>query len=360
MTVFEKLAHKLDQLPEGFPATDSGVELRILREIFEPAEAEMALQMSPRPETAEAIAERLGRPLPEMRATLDHMAGKGQIASFKMAGQQMYRLAPFVVGIYEFQRRERLTRELVDLFEQYLPALAKKVGGYGPHLTRVIPVNAPLKADLNILPHDDIRQIIARAKSFRVQDCVCRREQGLLGNRCQHTLKSCLQYSMEEEAYAYFNLDGDVINKEEALRIVEAAEQEGLVHCTYNVEEAPGGFLCNCCPCCCGLLRSLKAFESPYILAKSNFLAYIEPESCQACGLCKDERCPMEAIIEENDEYRVVAQRCIGCGVCVVTCPTESIRLVSRPDADRDPMAKDMLDWGQKRRGERENTEERN
>ncbi|RJX28382.1 MAG: 4Fe-4S dicluster domain-containing protein [Desulfarculus sp.] len=354
MDVYQRLAQKLDQLPEGFPATGSGVELRILRQIFEPAEAEMALQMSPLPETAEAIAERLGRPVPEMRATLEDMARKGQIASFKMGGQQMYRMAPFVVGIYEFQRRERLTKELAELVEEYMPSLSQKVGGFGPHLTRVIPVNAPLKADLNILPRDDIRQIIAKAKSFRVQDCVCRREQGLLDNRCQHTLHCCLQYSMEEDAYAYFNLDGEVVSREEALRIVEAAEQEGLVHSTYNVEEAPGGFLCNCCPCCCGLLRSLKEFDSPYVLARSSYLASIDQDTCQACGLCKDERCPMDAISEEDGVYRVLAERCLGCGVCAVTCPSDSITLLARPQADRVDIAKNMIDWAQRRLAQRE------
>lgn len=353
MDVYQRLAQKLDQLPEGFPATESGVELKILRAIFEPAEAEMALYMSPQPETAAAMAQRLGRPLMEVQAALDNMARKGQIVSFKMAGQQMYRAAPFVVGIYEFQRRERLTKELAELVEEYMPSLSQKVGGFGPHLTRVIPVKAPLKADLNILPRDDIRQIITKAKSFRVQDCICRRERGLLDNRCQHTLHCCLQYSLEENAYAYFNLDGEVVSREEALRIVEAAEQEGLVHCTYNVEEAPGGFLCNCCPCCCGLLRSLKEFEAPYILARSAYLASIDPEACQACGLCKDERCPMEAIAEEDGVYRVLAERCLGCGVCAVTCPSEAITLLARPQPERPELAKNMMDWAQRRLAQR-------
>jgi H+/Na+-translocating ferredoxin:NAD+ oxidoreductase subunit B len=347
--IYALLAKKLDELPNGFPATESGVELRILQTIFSPHEAEMALKMRSGPETAEEIAGRLGKPLVEMRTVLDDMARKGQIGTLKMSGSQMYRLFPFVVGIYEFQRRERLTKELAELFEEYLPFLSQKLGGHRPHVTRVIPVNQGIKADLQILQYEDVRQIIKKANSFRVQDCICRREQGILGNRCEHTLRNCLQYSMEEGAYDYFNLDGDVITKEEALKIIDETEKEGLVHNTYNVEEAIGGFICNCCSCCCGLLRSMKEFKAPYILAKSRYVAVIDADSCVSCGTCRDERCPVDAIIEDDENYRVSPDRCIGCGVCVITCPSEAIELAARAESDQDTVSKNLIEWGQER-----------
>ncbi|RJR18877.1 MAG: hypothetical protein C4582_11170 [Desulfobacteraceae bacterium] len=349
MDVFEQLAKKLDGLPQGFPTTENGVELKILRTIFDPEDARMALLMTPAPETAEQVAERLGRPLDEISAHLDDMARKGQIVSFKMAGRQVYRLAPFVIGIYEMQRRERLTKELAELFEEYLPHLTKTSGGYGPHMTRVIPVQSTIKADLHVLQHEDIRQIIAKAKSFRVQDCVCRREKALLGDPCKHTLHNCLQYSMEESAFDYFNLDGEIITREEALRIMEEADQEGLVHTTYNAMDVPAGFLCSCCGCSCGLMRALKEYHAPYAIARSNYVAHIDADACTACGVCKDERCPMDAIVEDDGIYRVLEKRCIGCGVCAVVCPSEALILIQRPESDRDEIARDMLEWGKQR-----------
>jgi len=353
MDVFERLAKKLDDLPEGFPATPSGVELKILRQIFSPPEAEMALKMNPTPETAGDIAKRLGRPVEEIEAAVYSMAKKGQIASLKMAGRRMFKLAPFVVGIYEFQRQDRLTKELVALFEEYLPVLSQKVGGHGPHLTRVIPVNKGIKADLEILQHEDVRQIIANAKSFRVQDCICRREQGLLGNRCKHSLHNCLQYSMEEGAYDDFNLDGDIISKQEALQLIDETEKEGLIHNTYNVQDAIGGFICNCCSCCCGLMRSLKEYDAPYILARSRYVAVIDADTCASCGTCQEERCPMDAISEDDGVYMVQDERCIGCGVCVITCPTESIILKDRPESDWAEIAENITDWGKMRLADR-------
>ena len=97
--VFKRLAKKLDTLPQGFPATESGVELKILRKIFSPEDAEMTLRMRPLPETAEGVAKRLGRPVEEMRTTLDGMANRGQIAAMQWRGERRYSLAPFVVTL---------------------------------------------------------------------------------------------------------------------------------------------------------------------------------------------------------------------------------------------------------------------
>jgi hypothetical protein len=37
--VYKRLAQKLDGLPNGYPATEGGVELKLLRNIFTPEEA---------------------------------------------------------------------------------------------------------------------------------------------------------------------------------------------------------------------------------------------------------------------------------------------------------------------------------
>jgi len=121
--VYKRLAKKLDDMPNGYPATDSGVELRILEHIFAPEEAEMALKIRPISETVETIAERLGKPVDEMQAILDDMVLKGQIEALKKDGKQMYKLVPFAVGLYElyFLRKDQTEsqqREFMKLFEE--------------------------------------------------------------------------------------------------------------------------------------------------------------------------------------------------------------------------------------------------
>lgn len=340
--VYKRLAKKLDGLPNGFPATDSGVELRILKKIFSPSEAEMALKIQPIPQTAAALAERAGKPLAEMQAILDTMVEKGQIGSAAMNGQQVYMLAPFVVGIFEFQLN-RIDKELAELMEEYAPSLIPALGGHQPAITRVVPVNAHIEAKHETLKYEDVRRMFDGCKSFQVMDCICRKEAQLQGKGCDHTMEACLGFAKHEGAFDRYPR-GRLISQEEALAIIEKAEEEGLVHNTYNVQSGHM-FVCNCCSCCCGLLRGIKNFNAPYLMAGSNYVAEIDQESCEACGLCADERCPMDAIAEDNGSYAVQPERCIGCGVCSNTCPTESITLVRKPESQLDQPPANIMEW---------------
>ncbi|MEW6440202.1 MAG: 4Fe-4S binding protein [bacterium] len=348
--VYKRLAHKLDEIPSGYPPTESGIELKILQKIFTPEEAEMALNIRPVPETVEAIAQRLAKTVPEMQAILDKMVEKGQIGSFKFFGQQVYMLFPFVIGIYEFQL-PRMDKELSAMFEEYAPRLLGSFGHFTPAVTRVVPVATEVKGDLTVHRYEDVRRLIEESASFEVAECICRKERELEGHPCKHTKEICLSLSAEENAFEKYHR-GRAVSKEEAYKLLEQAEQEGLVHCTYNVVEGQA-FICNCCSCCCGILRGVKELKAPYIMAPSNFIAAIDDDSCAACGVCADERCPMEAIVEENGGYRILAERCIGCGVCTPTCPTESIRLVRRPEAEQETPPANLIEWNFKRAASR-------
>jgi len=356
--VYKRLAKRLDELPNGFPETEEGVELKILQKIFTAEEAEMALKLRTVPETVEQIAERIGRFVDEMQAILDDMVNKGQIDPLKKDGKYMYKLYPFVLGIYEGQFRHRKDktqedqRQLMNLVEEYFPYLAATLVGFEPAILRVIPVSTEVKADLHVHRYEDVRRMVEEAKSFLLQDCMCREEQGLLGNRCKYPLDVCLGFSNEEDAYERYPQMGKIISKEEAFKVIDRAEEAGLVHLSYNVGEGQD-FVCACCSCCCGMLRAVKAFNIPNAIAKSNFVAEIDQGSCTPCGVCKDERCQMDAIVEEKDEYRVLAERCIGCGACAPACPAEAITLVRKPEAERDEPPADLIEWGQQRAAKR-------
>lgn len=348
---YRALATRLDELPNGFPATESGVELKILRKLFSPEEAEMAMQLKSAPETAEAAAARLGRPKEELRTALDRMAGKGLIGCFTMQNGQVYLLMPFVPGIYEFQLN-RLDKEFVELFEEYEPHLMGALGGTPPAVTRVVPVNRSIQAEHQILRHEDVRGMVERAKSFVLRECICRKERALAGQPCTHTLETCLGFSNVENAFDTFVYAGRIITKEYALRVLEEAEKEGLVHCTYNIQEGHS-FVCNCCCCCCPLLKGIKNHKTPHILTRSNFAAAIDQETCSQCGTCADERCMMEAIVQENGAYRVQAERCIGCGVCTVSCPTGAMSMERIPEAEQDTPPENLVVWSRERSSNR-------
>jgi len=345
--VYQELAKKLNELPQGFPRTESGVELRILKKLFRPEDAAVALKLMPWGLPAEKIGESLDKTGEEMQPILDDMAKRGQIGSATSRGRQYYMLSPFVPGIYEYQVY-RLDKELVEMFEEYLPTLTKTLGGFKPGLARTIPVNAAIEVGKQVHSYEEVRGMLDQAASFKVMDCICRKEQDIDGQTCDHTLENCLNFSREENAYDYFSLGGRVISKDEAIQVLDAAAEEGLVHnAFYNVKSSHGA-ICNCCSCCCLAIRGLKDFDAPHMIAKSNFVAAIDQDECSECGVCADERCPMDAI-EEDSGYEVQPDRCIGCGVCTITCPTEAITLISRSESDQEQPADNMKDWSNKR-----------
>ena len=58
MEVYKKLALKLDDLPNRYPATESGIELRLLEKYFLLSEAILASEMYFEKESAKIIASR--------------------------------------------------------------------------------------------------------------------------------------------------------------------------------------------------------------------------------------------------------------------------------------------------------------
>ena len=76
---YRKLAQRLDAIPNGFPTTESGVELRLLAKIFTPEEATLAAVMRLGREPAVDIAARISMDADTAYRTLRGMARKGQI-----------------------------------------------------------------------------------------------------------------------------------------------------------------------------------------------------------------------------------------------------------------------------------------
>jgi len=149
--VYRRLQKHLDELPVGYPATESGVELRILRQLFTPEEAEVALSLSAVPETARKIRQRQpGRTEEELERMLDHLVEKGAIFGGRMlarGGAKRYSRAPLVIGMYEAQV-DRLTKELQQDFEQYArEGFAGALLGAKTKQMRTVPVNARFVPD---------------------------------------------------------------------------------------------------------------------------------------------------------------------------------------------------------------------
>jgi len=55
--IYHRLAQVLDTLPNGFPSTETGVEIKLLKKVFTPDEAELFCDLTLTFETASQIAE---------------------------------------------------------------------------------------------------------------------------------------------------------------------------------------------------------------------------------------------------------------------------------------------------------------
>jgi Pyruvate/2-oxoacid:ferredoxin oxidoreductase delta subunit len=332
--VYRRLQRSLDELPVGYPATASGVELRILERLFTPEEAEVALSLSAVPEPAEKIAHRLpGRTAEELEPMLDRMVEKGAIFGGRMmarAGKKRYSRAPLVIGMYENQV-DRLTKEMQQDFEQYArEGFASTLLGAKTKQMRTIPVNARFVPDRLVGRYDDARTLIAEGEGpWAARNCVCRQGKDLLGEPCKQTTsrRVCLTIGGAAKATVASG-DGQPLTREETLALLDQAEREGMVLQPANALDPL--FICFCCGCCCGMLRAAKQFPKPAEYLESNYQAVVDAQLCSECGTCHD-RCPMEALHAGDGATAVDLDRCIGCGLCVCTCPTEAVRLHAKP-----------------------------
>lgn len=334
---YDKLADALDTLPNGFPRTDSGVEIAILKKIFSPEEAFIACQLSRKRESHNIIAERLRLPANTIKVKLTEMAKRGLIRHNVQNGKSQFRLAPFIIGIFEAQL-ENMDHQMAHLVEEYFfEGGAEGIMKPQPALHRIIPAQDAVKSEW-ILPYDDIKNILKANNIFSVQKCVCRVQQDHLSRRCNSPLDICLTFSSRERP----TRPGD-ISKKEALTLLDKAEEIGLVHSVSNVMEGLG-YICNCCSCCCAVLRGITDFGIEDSVAYSNYYSEIDTDECTGCGVCKD-RCQVNAISMEDKVAVVNRRRCIGCGLCSTGCPTDAAQLQLKPEDERINPPFDFETW---------------
>lgn len=343
---YYKLAKTLDTLPNGFPATESGIEIKLLKKIFQPEEADLFCDLRLTSETAAQIAKRTGRPLEALEERLISMMERGEIWGFEMGGVWMFKMLPWIVGIYEFQLR-RMDREFINLCEEYKLHWGSQYFSYEPRMMQVIPIEKQIPVKQESLNYHQVSNLIENAQSFVVSDCICKKKQGMLDNPCTKPVEVCLGLDPMPGTFEKNNAwGGKVITKEEAYEVLRKAEEAGLVHLTSNIESGHW-FICNCCGCCCGVLGAIN-MGVPNVV-NSHYYAQIDPNECIACGTCADERCQVKASEEGEDAYKIIKEKCIGCGLCVSTCPQEAIALVHKQSQDLIFPPKDEECWFEER-----------
>ena len=338
--IYENLAEHLDNLPGGFPRTTSGVEIRILRRLFTPDEAKLALHLTLIPKEPRVVARRAKLPVKEVTRRLEEMDKKGLVIGIQRKNMpQLYMAQQFVVGIWEAQVN-KLSRELVEEFEEYLPSLFDPSTWRKMPQMRTIPVEKSISVQPEVMPYERAEELVRKHTTFAVSNCICRQEFRILGKGCDKPEESCLQFGLAAQSVVHMGR-GRAISREETLAILQRAEETGLVLQPANAKNPL--FICTCCGCCCGVLRLLKRDPKPASLVASPFVASLNPDTCKGCGICT-KRCQMEALHVDNKKAILDLDRCIGCGLCVDTCVTKSLTLLRKPEAQQSYVPKNIIE----------------
>ncbi|MFH0989628.1 MAG: 4Fe-4S binding protein [bacterium] len=343
--VYRRLAQILDALPNRFPPTQSGIEIELLRTLFTQEEATLATTMQLVGESVTVIAGRSGTDPKETRTTLKRMVAKGLIDLKKGEGEFAYALRPFVVGFYEGQL-SRMDVEMAKLFEQYFRETQGGILRDTPSLHRVIPVGRAIPFQVAIHPYERATELLEGAQSWGVRECICRKQQHLIGKGCTHSLESCLVFAPVKNAFDRSTVDR-VITKEAALRILHETEQEGLVHSSGNYRDGIE-YICNCCTCCCGIMRGIAEYGIMSAVAHSDFQITLEDGTCSGCGDCVA-RCQFHALSVPENVVVVDYQRCVGCGSCVLVCQTTTLHLERRRSSEHLEPPANIQEWREQR-----------
>lgn len=336
-TAYRQLADRLDALPNGFPPTENGAELRILELLYTPEEAALAAQLRLTKESPQQIAARLGEDPRELRKTLKAMTRRGLIAAGPIEGVRGlgYGLLPFVVGIYEFQVNS-IDAELAQLFEDYFMASFGQDLAVAPQVHRVIPIGETVQNDMEVHPYESASAIVQGAKSWGVVPCICRTQKALIGEACDHPIDVCM--ILGPVAGAFDNTsEVRALSREEAFDTLQLSADAGLVHSVSNSQDGLT-YICNCCTCSCGILRGMADLGMANVVARSAFVNTVDEDLCTSCENCI-EYCQFDALELNDDGFMAVNEkRCVGCGVCVPQCSTAAMVLVRRPEAEIKPV----------------------
>lgn len=353
---YESWRRNLERFPVGAPGRKTIYE--IMRCLCSPEEAELLSRLDFKLTSLGRLATRLDMKAEELFPRLDSLADRGLVMDIEVKGKKRYMLTPTVIGFFEFSmmrvRDDIDQKHLAELYHRYIIEEPDFFAQFGKNVKttpfRTLAHEPALPESWSeVLDWERARCLIDDAKDLAVGICHCRHVAHHHGRDCKKfRMESCLSLGTG----ARFLVDhrfARSIDKAEALELLCATREAGLVHLCDNVQQRPV-FICNCCGCCCDVLLGFKKFKPFGTALSSNFEAICDPQDCTGCGRCV-RACPIDAIrlveptanahpgepASSHQKKRKVAQIdheiCLGCGVCVLQCPERALQL--RPRALR-------------------------
>ncbi len=324
--VYQQLADMIDE-EDVVGIQKTPAVLKVLSLQFTPEEARLALQVHLAGAKLDEIAERSGIKKGKLKKLLNTMADKGTMfiepgkedPTYKVVGASAPGLTETGLwGNIKYPFTVELGKALHQVLKEWSEEKLCKLG------FPFAPVWAgTLALPDDVQPSENLAEVIRDAGHWSVSPCPCRLSHWLVdpGNHCEHILETCI-HTGDLSRWAVEHGMARELSYDEVVELLRECNRDGLVH-TLEINSV----ICNCCDDCCAIFHGHKLGAPTFI--PSPFMAQVDEETCNACKTCA-ERCPVGAI--EVDDFSSVNQDiCIGCGVCVPTCKTKSMRLVRRP-----------------------------
>lgn len=352
------LIDRLNRYPIGL--VDSERLRRILAILFDETESFVGSRFPLHEATLDELVERTGLSPDHLLPVLERMADKGLVMDMPFAGRRYYLLVPGLIGFMEFTFMRRRTdlplADLARLMSEYLEengqaGQAGEFFGSRTQLTRALVHDEHIPVSSRITAYEDARRIIQEADFCAVTLCYCRHKKEHLGKHCRKgaPVEDICMVLGEGARFLVRRGFARETDKASLVAKLDHARSLGLTHVTDNVRDRPS-FICNCCRCCCELMAGVQAGFVDGI-AKTPFIAEIDPERCDDCGACR-KTCNVKCIglastaPRSPEQSRVAAVDttvCLGCGACVAVCDQGAIQLVERARRPRPPKTRGAL-----------------
>ena len=338
------LIDRLNKYPIGL--VDNEILREMLSLLFSKEEAYVGSKFPLMETTLPELCKRTKMSSDELRPILESMADKGLIMDMPYHGTTYYLLMPGVIGFIEFtfmkHRTDLPLEKLAKLMSEFFSrdkdnGQANEFFGSKTQLTRSLVYEEHVPVTSVVTSYESAREIIKNSDFGAAGMCYCRHQRHHEGKECKKGAPiegTCISLG---NGARFLSRRGFAVEKtkEELLEIIDMAHELKLTHITDNIRNRPT-FICNCCGCCCHIMEGVQMGYYNGV-AKSSFIARVDPEKCDYCGDCFS-ACNVKAIARDKHSSKKVSEIksavCLGCGACVSACSKNAISLIPREDPE--------------------------